>query len=91
MSTLYLNVFINYKIGQCFISAGGLPCIMILRSMEYMSTMKACVKKELEANPTCANAKDAILKFLDSDVAFGNQKSNQKICDDIKSCKHSSN
>ena len=90
MCTLYLNLFINYKIGQCFISAGCLPCIMI-RSMEYMSTIKACAKKELEANPTCADAKDAILKFLDSDVWFGNQKTNQKICDDIKSCKHSSN
>ena len=63
----------------------------MIRSMEYMSTIKACAKKELEANPTCADAKDAILKFLDSDVWFGNQKTNQKICDDIKSCKHSSN
>ena len=86
--SLYIYALQN---GQCVISAGCLPCIMILRSIEYTSTMKACVKKELEANPTCTDAKDAILKFLDSDVVFGNRKNNQKICEDIKSCKHSSN
>ena len=86
--SLYIYALQN---GQCVISAGCLPCIMILRSIEYTSTMKACVKKELEANPTCTDAKDAILKFLDSDFVFGNRKNNQKICEDIKSCKHSSN
>ena len=75
----------NCNINLCI--TGCIPCIIIVRSIESMSTRKACVKKELEANPTCADAKDAILKFLDSDLMFGNQKSNQKICEDIKSCK----
>ena len=61
----------------------------MVRATELKNTMISCVKKELEATSVCADAKDAILKFLDSDVVFGNQKTNQKICEELKSCKHS--
>ena len=62
--------------------------VIILRSMESMPTIKSCVKKELEDNPACADAKESVLSLLDSDVVFGNKTVNQKICEDLKSCKH---
>ena len=83
----------EYKL-QCvllsitFMGSVCLPCILINRGVESKTAIKSCAKTELEANPACADAKDAFLRMLDSDAVVTNQKSSQKICEDIKSCKY---
>ena len=84
----YLSFFYNRKL-HYFLNHPDIFPAIIVRSMESIPTIKSCVKKVLEDNPACADAKEAVLSLLDSDVVFGNKTVNQKICEDLKSCKHS--